>query len=137
MADANTSESQVRQIKAIIDKVRPDRVDVNTVTRPPTDVDARPVDSNTLERLRAILGPIAQTISPYAARSLRPGKLTPDEVVAMLTRRPCTIDDMVEVFGCHRLELAKLLASLREEGLITSRFRDNKLYYLASKNVQG
>lgn len=137
VADANTSESQVRRIKAIIDKVRPDRVDVNTVTRPPADEDARPVDSKTLERLRAILGPSARTISPYAARSLRPGTLAPDDVVAVLTRRPCTIDDMVEVFGCHRLELAKLLAALTEEGRITSRFRDNKLHYLASRNVQG
>ena len=55
VADVNASESQVRKIKAILDQVRPDRVDVNTVTRPPAHEDARPVDPETLSQANEIL----------------------------------------------------------------------------------
>lgn len=133
VADVNASESQAREIKRIIDQVRPDRVDVNTVTRPPADEDARPVDGETLNRICEILGPRARIIAPHA---LTPGKFTGlcrEAVLGMLRRRPCTIDDMVEVLGCHRWEVAKLLGSLTDEGLIVPKFEGQRLYYQVRK----
>ena len=135
VADVNDSESQIRNIKAIVDQVRPDRVDVNTVTRPPAHEDARPVDPETLSRLCDMLGPDARVIAPHALPPSRSGKLRREVILPMLARRPCTIDDMVEVLGCHRWELAKMLGVLTDEGLIFSKCQNEKLYYQASKGA--
>jgi len=137
VAGVNDSESQVRQIKAILDQLGPARIDVNTVTRPPADEDARAVDAETLSRLCGILGPNARIISPYALQPGTSGQIRREDLLGMLGRRPCTIDDMIEGLGGHRWDVAKLLGVLAEEGLLFTKFQDNRLYYQLKKGREG
>lgn len=137
VAGVNDGDDQVRKLKTILEAVRPDRIDLNTVTRPPADADARPVAAPDLERICAMLGPKAQVIAPHVGVEARSGPVGREEVLAMLRRRPCTLDELVAVLACHRWEVAKLLGQLAEQGAVVDRRQGGKLYYQARESDAG
>ena len=136
VAGINDSESQVRKIKAIIDKIGFDHIEINTATRPPAEEYARAVEAERLDRLCKILGPNATVIAAHALPSERAGAVSRDDILAMLARRPCTIDDMSEGLQCHRWEVAKLIGQLSEEGKVVPNRRGDKDYYQIKEQNQ-
>ncbi len=58
-AGINDSDEHIAGLKAIIGRIDPDRIDLNTVTRPPVDDYALPVPREELEHIRQMLGPEA------------------------------------------------------------------------------
>lgn len=131
VAGVNANETEARKMRRIIDEVGPDRVDVNTVSRPPADVDARPVDVATMVRVSNILGPTARIISAHAFPPVGSGQVRREHLLDILRRRPCSMDDLIESLGCHRWEVAKLLFALVQEGVIFSRCQNESVYYQA------
>ncbi len=129
VAGINDSDSHVRKIKAIIDEIGFDHIEINTATRPPAEEYARAVDAERLHHLCKILGPNASVIAAHALPSERAGAVSRDDILAMLGRRPCTIDDVAEGLNCHRWEAAKLVGQLTEEGKIIPERRNDKDYY--------
>ncbi|MCK4624284.1 MAG: radical SAM protein [Phycisphaerae bacterium] len=129
VAGINDSESQVRKIKAIIDEIGFDHIEINTATRPPAEEYARAVDAERLDHLCKILGPNTSVIATHALPAERAGAVSRDDILAMLARRPCTIDDVAEGLNCHRWEVAKLVGQLTEEGKIIPERRNDKDYY--------
>ena len=59
-----------------------------------------------------------------------------EQLLAMLGRRPCTLDDLMDALGCHRWEAAKLLGVLAEEGAVFSTCQNGRMYYQARKTSQ-
>jgi wyosine [tRNA(Phe)-imidazoG37] synthetase (radical SAM superfamily) len=129
VAGINDSDQQLRKLKAILQEIGPDHVDLNTVTRPAAEAEAHPVEPAELERIRALLGPRARIIGGHRARQGRAGPVSREDVLAMLRRRPCTLEDLVQGLQCHRQEAAKLLDQLADEGAVVNRHQHGKLYY--------
>ena len=127
----NDSDDQIAALKAVIDRIRPDTIDLNTVTRPPAEADARPLTRAALERVRLILGPRAQVIASVAAAQATCGAVSAEDILAVVRRRPCTIDDLAAALGCHRLDAAKLVAGLEAKGAVTATRQDGRIYYQA------
>jgi len=66
IAGINDGNEEVDNLARCIRRIEPDRIQVNTVVRPPAEVSARPVE---LEKLKAIaerLGPNAEVIAGFA-----------------------------------------------------------------------
>ena len=129
VAGINDSESQLRKIKAIADEIGPDHVEINTATRPPAEKYVHAVPYERLLELCKILGPNARIIAVHAAPVEKSGTVNRDDILAMLGRRPCTIEDISAGLQCHRQEVVKLVAQLVEEGLITASRQGDKDYY--------
>ncbi|MDY7010804.1 MAG: radical SAM protein [Planctomycetota bacterium] len=136
VAGINDSESQVQKIKAIIDEIGFDHIEINTATRPPVEEYVRAVDAERLDRLCKILGPNATVIAAHTLLSERAGAVSRDDILAMLARRPCTIEELAEGLNCHRWEVAKLVGQLTEEGKIIPERRNDKDYYQIKEKTQ-
>ncbi len=136
VAGVNDSESQVRKIKAIADEIAPDCIEVNTVARPPSEEGVCAVPAARLRMLCEILGPTAEVIAPRAAPTDKAGAVSRDDILAMLGRRPCTIEDIADGLQCHRWEAAKLVGQLTEEGKIIPERRNDKDYYQVRGETQ-
>ena len=114
-------------------QIEPDRVQINTVTRPPAEEYAFPVGRLELQKLAAAFGNRAEVIAEY-----RPGPEAADfttrreDIVALLRRRPCTIEDLVQGLGLHRSEVVKYVNKLVERNVLEVRFRGRTPYYGAS-----
>ncbi len=63
VAGINDTADQARKIRSLIDQIKPDQIDVNSIARPPAEPDARAVPFERLGELAAILGDKAEVIA--------------------------------------------------------------------------
>ena len=126
----NSSDQQMGCIGACIERIEPDRVQINTAVRPPAEADVRAPSAQRLEAIREMLGPRAEIIAPGRAFEEAAGAhAEKDEVLAMLRRRPCTLEDIANGLGIHPNEAVKCVRALLDEGAIVRRQRRYQTYY--------
>ena len=110
----------------------PESVQINTVVRPPIEQYARAVSGDTLQKAEQALGPRAQIIAPLDAQEVMAGerRRTEAEVVELLRRRPCTLDDIAAGLNMHRNEALKYTDALLARQQITTSQRGNNTFYI-------
>jgi len=132
------SEREVADIRRCVDLVRPDRVQLNTVTRPPAEDRAIAVPRARLEEIAATFSPPAEVIAEFhSAQALEIGEASREEILQLLRRRPCSIDDIVGGLGIHRNEVLKSVEHLNTEGLVKESQVGGKSYYRAVQQHLG
>jgi wyosine [tRNA(Phe)-imidazoG37] synthetase (radical SAM superfamily) len=125
--------AEVEKIGRHIARIRPDRVQLNTATRPPAEDFAFPVSQRDMQRYAAMLGERAEVIADFRGvhrESEFAGKR--EDVLGLLRRRPCTVEDIASGLGIHRNEAVKYVSELLEHGAIVAGERDYRTYYKAS-----
>lgn len=130
----NDNTHELNAIRDVIDQVRPARVQIGTVVRPPSEGWVRPVSEAALRRAERLLGPSAEVIVPPRFRqaiSEEDGAL-PARIVELLGRRPCTSGDIAAGLGVHPNWVAKHLSSLIAAGDVGSEVRGQETYYRAN-----
>jgi len=146
VAGVNDSEDNLARLKAFVAELEPDRVDVETMTRPGTLDSARAVSPEELARWRAVLGPLAtshgtmnQTPSPRmgAARQIiedaassgradkAPHPVGADDtalerVAASIARRPQTASQLADALALPRQDVDKALDGLGARGRLST-----------------
>ena len=129
----NAIEAELLKIKALADRIRPDRLQLNTAVRPTAEEYALTVPKEQMEHLCTLMGPKAEVIADFSAVDGEAGfQATADEVLAMLRRRPCTLDDVAGGLSMHRNEAVKYLEDLSAKGLISSQWRGRHEYFQAT-----
>jgi wyosine [tRNA(Phe)-imidazoG37] synthetase (radical SAM superfamily) len=126
----NDSPAAIGAIKAAVARIRPDRIELNTVVRPPADHRAAALNSAELRKVRAKLGPRAEIVASFAKRKQAPA--SGDLERAILTtvgRRPQTAKDVSIALGRHRDEVLKALTSLLGRGRIRKLVHGGKTYF--------
>ena len=130
----NDSTEQVLKIKKLIERIRPDRIQLNTATRPTAEIDVRPVSPERLAEFARLLGPTAEVIATFKPRELHGSAAAEEEaVLAMIRRRPVTAEDIAAGLSAHPNEVAKLLGHLVDKGLIVATARDGRTYFEAAE----
>ncbi len=126
----NTDAEQIAKLKRIIEEVRPDKVQVNSAVRPAAE---KGIDAIAEERLAAIaqqLGPHCEVIGAAPpARSDRHVQHTRADVISMLKRRPCSVQDICTGLGITRSEALQHLTTLLETGAFVPESKGGVTYY--------
>ncbi len=130
LSGLTTNDDQLKKIARLIEGIRPDRIQLNTVARPPTESSAQAASAEELLHAAESLGQRAEIVSDYvAAEADRTSALRPDDILALLERRPCTLDDVAAGLGAHRLEAAKHLERLLQDGAVVASQHGRHVYY--------
>ncbi|MDD5556060.1 MAG: radical SAM protein [bacterium] len=133
----NDGADELRRIGRLAARIRPERVQLNTVARPPAERWAAGLTPAGMERARRILqrelGPIP--VEPVARRpgaARRRSRRRPDAaVLACLARRPETAAGLSASLGIPPSRLAAVLRRLARSGAIRSeRFGGERVYLL-------
>lgn len=125
----NSSEEQLETMSALVERIGPDRVQLNTVARPPAEPFARPVSPGVLETAKRLFGKNAEiALHPHGTHS-RAGQAARQEILDLVARRPCTLEDVSRALHLHEAEASKLLGELAEDGLLEYRDLEGKKYY--------
>ena len=132
LAGLTDSPDAVRRIAAIATRIRPARVQLNTVARPPAEGDACAASLETLERLRRMFSGFSEVIAER--HQVKPsgsvgGRDAENEILALLTRRPCTVEGISLGLGLHPNETVKYLDVLCTRGAVRPEWRDNAVFY--------
>jgi len=125
--------AEVEKIAKLVERIGPDRVQLNTVTRPPAEDFALPVSKDEILRLAEIFGGTAEIIADYSGAHKQPEfRARRSDVLDLLSRRPCTVGDIANGLGLHRNEVVKHVQELSDEGKIVLEKRGSQLYYCVS-----
>jgi wyosine [tRNA(Phe)-imidazoG37] synthetase (radical SAM superfamily) len=125
-------EEEIRRIAALAQKIRPSRVQLNTVTRPPAESAAVPVSPSSLERLCKIFQLPCEVIAehPLPPKTLTMERQAAEEqILSLLERRPCTVDGIATGLGLAPNDVIKHLDHLESVGKLRSERRENGLFY--------
>jgi len=134
LAGLTDTQDAVARIAQQVGKIRPARVQLNTVCRPPAETGAAPVSVARLEIL-ADLFPCPVDIIGREVRkgaSAAAGSATEADIMAMLARRPCTADDVACGLGLHINEALKHLEALATANRLQRVVNDRKFFYTSS-----
>lgn len=126
----NDGDAEVEAMAAIIERIRPDRVQLNTVVRPPADEAARAVPAERMAAIARRFDPAGEVVpefqyqqggSCHAACS--------DAALGLLERRPCTVFDVAQSLGISVISAMKELDVLVQSGCITAGRGQHGVYY--------
>ncbi|MBN2591092.1 MAG: radical SAM protein [Sedimentisphaerales bacterium] len=132
LAGVTTPELEINRMKTCIHSIQPDKVQVNTVTRPPAEAFAEPVPKERLGLLAALLFERSEVIADYRGIHEKQEFVSQrDDVLTLLQRRPCSIEDIAAGLGLHRNEVVKYIEELLKENKIESKPQNQRLYYKA------
>ncbi|MFO7687406.1 MAG: radical SAM protein [Desulfobacterales bacterium] len=127
----NSSPAQVARIAALAQEIAPDRIHLNTAVRPPAEDFVTAVPREQLMALTHLFQPTAEIIAEYHAAQSKPMRANAAAILAMLTRRPCTTQEIAVGFGLHFNEVSKYLGSLMKEKKIRAQRNKDRVYYTA------
>jgi len=131
-AGVNDTPDQAARIRALCDRIRPERVQLNTAVRPTAEQSAVALSQEDMDNLCPLFGPTAEVVADFTKERMDRGfAVRRDEVLDMLRRRPCTLDDVAAGLSAHRNEVAKYVHELVTSGLIESEWRGEKQYFKA------
>ena len=126
----NDSPADIRALKTAIARINPDRIELNTVVRPPADRSARPLGPAALARVRAQLGPKAAVVASFAGKGQAPASGGLERsILATVGRRPQTAADIALALGRHRDEVLKALTSLLRRRRVRTLVHGSETYY--------
>ena len=126
----NDGRDEVERLKEVIERIEPDRVQLNTTVRPPIEDFAFPLTLAQLEEIRETLGDNAEIISEFASPTEEKINSVKDsEILNLIKRRPCTAEDISKALGLHLNEAVKYLEKLLKEGVVHYRMYEHRGYY--------
>jgi wyosine [tRNA(Phe)-imidazoG37] synthetase (radical SAM superfamily) len=132
IAGVTTPEAELKRLAQCIKQICPDKVQVNTVTRPPAEEFAEGVTQKQLSMLAPQLHENAELIADYhGIHQQQECSIRCDDVLALLLRRPCSIEDIVAGLGLHCNEVVKYVEELSSKGKIEIQPQYGQLYYKA------
>ena len=130
VAGVNDSPAHVRKLRKIIDAVGADKVQLNTVVRPPAEKTARPLSESRMKAICRALGPTCEVAVAFPKRAQAPSRAGLERaILAMVRRRPVTASDIAASLGRDPADVAKALASMVSAGRITSVKHGGRTYY--------
>ena len=105
--------AEAREIARYAGLIRPDEVQLNTVTRPPAEDYAAGVSRPRLESIADLFAPRATIIADYRGiHEESEFTVARDTVFQMIERRPCTLEDIAGGLGIHPNEAVKHVGEL-------------------------
>lgn len=132
----NDSPEEIKRMAEITERVKLDKIQLNTVVRPPAEEFAQPLDLENLKKIKKVLGKKCEVVAGFK----RPNQKFYREdiekgILTILKRRPVTLLDISRSLGMHQNEAIKYLDILEKEGQILAKVYKEKRYYYARDSV--
>jgi len=130
----NNHPDELKKTRSIIDLLRPDQVELNTVVRPPADPGSRGLSAAEMEAVReSFPADTTEIIGRFKGlRGIERDFNIDQRVLDMVRRRPCTVEEMAASLGVPLNDLQRTLTDLLEREQI-ARYVFDGLEYLCMK----
>lgn len=125
----NTATEDVTKIAELVKTLDPDDVQLNTAVRPPCEEFAYAVPEDQMNNLAKLFDPPAEIIAEYSSDVSAEVQGNEEDILEMLERRPCTLDQICAAFGLHRNEASKYLGKLVRTGKARELRKQMEIYY--------
>jgi len=138
LGGVNSIPAEVEKIAAFVRRIRPDRVQLNTVSRPPVEEYAYPLPEKQMHVLKGLFPGVVEVISPF--KQVNPVTIADSpfqntEIISLLGRRPCTANGVASGLGINPIEATKRLQVLCQQRILKHVHRDGELFYELARDI--
>jgi len=127
-------KAEFAELVRCVTLIGPDRVQLNTVTRPPAESFAIGISRKRLTELARMFNPPTEVIADFCGVHGQAEFATSrEDVLDLLRRRPCSMDDIADGLGMHRNEVVKYVEDLNAGELLIQSRHDGRVYYRAGQ----
>jgi wyosine [tRNA(Phe)-imidazoG37] synthetase (radical SAM superfamily) len=133
----NDSPEELRQMADLVRGLRVGKIHLNTVERPPAEEFALAISAEEMRDIVSAFDSRAEVITDFD-RSVSHETRSEDmesEILSLLKRRPCTVDDISNSLGIHMNEVIKHVNHLTRNGTIRRVKHGDKWYYEQTSEV--
>lgn len=125
----NDSPEHLMKLRRLTEELKPDRVHLNTVVRPPAEKTACALSLDDLQQIK-MLFPDAEIPSPIMKKSRSRFRATSyNDILALVRNRPVTTGEISVSLGIPPVQVQKHLSHLVCKGLVKKvRFSDKTFY---------
>lgn len=125
------STRELRELTGHIERIGPDKVQLNTVARPCGTTGTRPVPHAQMKEYARLLGPNVEVIADYdRLEEAATAEAGSQDILALLTRHPCSLPEIAHGLGLSREGAGECLQTLQNQGLIDSENRNGTTFYI-------
>jgi wyosine [tRNA(Phe)-imidazoG37] synthetase (radical SAM superfamily) len=125
----NDTEEELTLLRRALQKIAPDKIQLNTAVRPVVEDAARPLNQAEMESAAATLGGPVEVIASFSRADIAGNPPQDDDLVEMLSRRPMTAPDLAQALGLPLVQVVARLKRLQDSGRIShNRYHDEEFY---------
>ena len=130
LAGINDTEKEIEGLKQAIERIDPDKIQLNTVVRPPADQGAISVDRKRLEDIKIYFGEKAEIVAggPKLGESVEEQSLI-RTLLDMAARRPLRSVDISCALNLSMADVESLVKGLLIKGYLRSQEDGGEVYY--------
>ncbi len=126
----NDSLEEIEKTAQVIKEMNLEKIQLNTVIRPPAEEFARPLTAEELKNIKTILGEKCEIIAKFKRPTQKVYKRDVEKLIlSMVKRRPLTLVDISQCLGLHRNEIIKYVETLEKKNQIKTRVHSGERYY--------
>jgi wyosine [tRNA(Phe)-imidazoG37] synthetase (radical SAM superfamily) len=131
LAGFNDNDKEIKGLKQMMHKISPDKIQLNTVVRPPSDSRAKALDRQKLEHVKLRLGEKAEIIA-HTVRKKEWGQRIPESnmVLEMAKRRPVRAIDIAYTLNKSVNDVETLLKGLLIKGILREQEHNGERFYV-------
>jgi wyosine [tRNA(Phe)-imidazoG37] synthetase (radical SAM superfamily) len=157
--DLNTDAKQIAKIKEAIERIQPDKVQLNTAVRPTTSAGIRRVDDRKLQAIAEELGEKCEVVADSSparcsecksshtqnvvgpagkshksqlcktSQTEAPEKM--EALLSMLKRRPCSLNEICSALGIGRTEASRYITHYQQQSIVDTFEKDGITFFKA------
>jgi len=129
----NTDTEQIAKIKAAIERIRPDKIQLNSAVRPTAEPGVKRLDAEKLQVIAEELGQKCEVVPDASpARLGRDVECKAENLLSMLKRRPCSLNDICSALGIARNEASKFITHFQQQGIVHSEGKNGIIFFRTS-----
>ncbi len=132
----NDFDAEIERFRDLLQRIKPDKVQLNTLDRPGTESWVRPATRELLENIAARLEWPADIIASFRYEKILKTEAADIEtqILQTIKRRPCTVDDLATILGLPPAEMNKYLKTLIMRRQIIARELGRGIFYQLEQN---
>lgn len=126
----NDSLEEIEKAAQIIKQMNLEKIQLNTVVRPPAEEFARPLTREYLKNIKTVLGKKCEIIAEFKRVTQKAYKRDVEKrILSMVKRRPVTLVDISHSLGLHRNEIIKYVETLEKKHQVKTKVHSGERYY--------
>ncbi len=141
----NASSESIANITKKVSEILPGMVFLNSPVRPPCELWVKPLTNDEMKKIKLNMeAAIPQDVGIEIVPKFSPSKSqisnkkdVLDEILRLLTVRPCTLQEISNMTGINISEVGKYIGRLLDAGKISERISNNETYYLRHMEEMG
>ncbi|MGB9894249.1 MAG: radical SAM protein [Candidatus Saccharicenans sp.] len=126
----NDSPAHLQKLKKVVEKIKPDKIHLNTVVRPPAESRAQPLSQDELQKIKEFFGDRAEVVAGFRKKEQdrAPADIA-QAILSIVRRRPVSLEDLEHSLGLTREELSLSLQQLLDSGQVKRVVYQDRYYY--------